>query len=244
MKKKPEPSDFRKILDSLSGSRGTYEVFSAFVKLAACAVAVQTREEEYAEAAKRWKPDELEAFSRALAALVDEMEQKPFTDVLGGYYMEYAISSKGQQWGGEFHTPKPVCDLMARMVMGDMELIPKDRCITVCEPACGAGAMVLSLAEACSPEVRRRLRVTAIDINEVACDMCFINTMLWHVPTRVLHGNTISMEFWRGWTNFALMASPWAYHGDVDDVGRQNEPPKAAEVEIVKQALEQQELKL
>jgi methylase of polypeptide subunit release factors len=43
--------------------------------------------------------------------------------------------------------------------------------------------MILSLAQACPPEVRRRLRVTAIDINRTACDMAFINTSLWGIIT-------------------------------------------------------------
>ena len=68
-------------------------------------------------------------------------KSQPFTDLIGGYYMEFALSSKGQQWNGEFHTPKTVCDLMAKMTMGDIELLPADQLITVCEPACGSGVM-------------------------------------------------------------------------------------------------------
>ena len=136
------------------------------------------------------------------------MEEYPFEDILGRYYMEFALSSKGQQWNGEFHTPKPICDLSAQMTVGDRESLPTDRVITVCEPACGAGAMILSLAQACSPEVRRRLRVTAIDINRTACDMAFVNTTLWGVPTRVIHGNTLSMEYWAAWSNIHHIA-PW-----------------------------------
>jgi methylase of polypeptide subunit release factors len=70
---------------------------------------------------------------------------------------------------------------MARMTLGDVASLPAEGPITVCEPACGAGAMILSFAEACPPDVRRRLRVTAIDISRTACDMAFINTTLWGV---------------------------------------------------------------
>jgi type I restriction-modification system DNA methylase subunit len=98
--------------------------------------------------------------------------------VLGDYYMEFALSSKGQQFGGEFHTPKAIADLMAKLVVGDLAELHADGPITVCEPACGAGAMILSLVQACPPEIRRLLRVTAIDISRTACDMTFINTTL------------------------------------------------------------------
>ena len=235
-KNKTGPSDFRKLLEPLCRSRDTYTVFAAFCRLAACAVAAGSRE------AKRWNRDELEIFSHVLAALVNEMETKPFEDVLGCYYMEFALSTKGQQWGGEFHTPKPICDLMARMTMGDMESLPKDRAITVCEPAAGAGAMILSLAQACSPDVRRRLRVTAMEINRVACDMCFINTTLWYIPCRVFCGDTLRMEFHHAWSNLPLMLSPWARDPETDSPAEQGEPPKPAEVEQIKKSLVQQEM--
>ena len=242
--KKSEPSDFRKILESISHRHDTRRVFDAFTRLAACCVAAQTREAEYLEEAKRWQKPELDLFGNALGALVLEMESNPFEDVLGGYYLDFALSSKGQQWGGEFHTPKTICDLMARMTLGDMESLPTEGPITVCEPACGAGAMILSLAEACSPEVRRRLRVTAIDINRTACDMAFINTTLWGIPTRVIHGNSLSNEYWAAWSNIHYVA-PWlplALRPQAPEAMEQGQPPKPVEVERINVALGQQEL--
>lgn len=182
MKTKSQPGDFRKILERISHRHNTRSVFDAFTRLAACALATQTREAEYLEEAKRWERPDLDLFAEALVALVSEMETRPFEDLIGGYYMEFALSQKGQQWNGEFHTPKHICDLMARMTLGDMESLPAEGPITICEPSCGAGAMILSLGEVCSPEVRRRLRMTAIDISRAACDMAFINTTLWGHP--------------------------------------------------------------
>src|ERR1051326_3054199 len=192
MKTKSHPSDFRKILEQISHRHETRRVFDAFTRLAACAVAAQTREAEYLEEAKRWEKKDLDCFAEALGALVLEMEKCPFEDVIGGCYMEFALSQKGQQWHGEFHTPKPICDLMARMTIGDLASFPPEGPITVCEPACGAGAMSLSFREVCSPEIRRRLRVTAIDVSRTACDMAFINTTLCGIPTRIIHGNSLS----------------------------------------------------
>lgn len=244
MKAKSQPSDFRKILERLSHRHSTRQVFDAFIRFAACALAAQTREAEYLEEAKRWEKPELDLFAEAFAALVLEMETHPFEDLIGGYYMEFALSQKGQQWNGEFHTPKPICDLMARMTLGDIGSLPAEGPITVCEPACGAGAMILSLAEACSPEVRRRLRVTAIDINRTACDMTFINTTLWGIPTRVIHGNTLSMEYWAAWSNihYIMPSLPLALRIQTPEAMEQGQPPKPAEVERIKISLGQQEL--
>jgi len=246
MKTKSQPSDFRRILERLTYRHDTRSVFDAFTRFAACALAVQTREPEYLEEAKRWEKPDLSLFAEALAALVSEMETKPFEDIIGGCYMEFALSSKGQQWNGEFHTPKTICDLMAGITLGDVESLPAEGPITVCEPACGAGAMILSLAQACSPEVRRRLRVTAIDISRTACDMTFINTTLWGIPTRVIHGNSLSMECWAAWSNIHYIA-PWlplALRNQSTEAAEQGQPPKPAEVENLKVTLGQQELAL
>lgn len=243
---KSKPASFRELLGSLSHHHDLRRTFDGFVRLAACAVAVQTREPEYLEEAKHWQKPDLELMSQALGALVMEMESKPFEDVLGGYYMEFALSAKGQQWGGEFHTPKTVCTMMAQMTAGDLADIPGDQPITVCEPACGAGAMILAFAEVCPPEIRRRLRVTAIDISRTACDMTFINTTLWGIPTRVFHGNTLSAEYWAAWSNIHYMAPwlPYALRPQSPEAREQGQPPKPVEVEHIKNALVQGELSL
>src|ERR1700722_350727 len=243
---KSQSGDFRKILDRISHHRGTYEAFKGFTRLAACALAAQTREAEYLEEAKGWEKQDLALFAEALAALIGEMESRPFEDIIGDHYIEFALSSKGQKWNGEFHTPKPICDLMARLTLEDPDSMPAEGPISVCEPACGAGAMILSLAQACPPEIRRRLRVTAIDINRTACDMAFINTTLWGIPPRVIHGNTLSMEYWAAWSNIHHIA-PWlpmALRNTAPEAEEQGQPPKPAEVERIKVSLGQQELPL
>lgn len=241
--KERKSGDFRKILERLAHRHDTRRVFDAFVRLAACAVAAQTREAEYLEEAKHWNKTELELFAEALGSLVHEMESQPFTDLIGGYYMEFALSSKGQQWGGEFHTPKNVCDMLAMMLF-DPASFPAEGPITVCEPACGAGAMILSVGQVCPPEVRRRLRVTAIDINRTACDMAFINTTLWGIPTRVLHGNTLSNEYWAAWSNIHYITPwlPYTLRVQTPEAQEQGQPPKLVEVERIMVLLTQQEL--
>lgn len=237
---------FRKILENLAHRHELPRVFEAFTRMAACALAAQTRETEYLEEAKHWRKPELEAFAQALGALTMEMESHPFEDLLGGCYLEFALSSQGQRWNGEFHTPKTVCDLIAHMTVGDWESLSADRPIMVCEPACGAGAMILSLAQACPPEVRQRLQVTAIDINLTACDMTFINTTLWGIPTRVIHGNALSLEYWAAWSNIHYLAPglPLGLWTESLEVVKQGNPPTAVEIERINSALQQRELAL
>ena len=50
----------------------------------------------------------MDLFAEAFGALITEMETRPFEDVLGPYYVEFALSKRGQDRNGEFHTPKAV----------------------------------------------------------------------------------------------------------------------------------------
>ena len=235
---------FRSLLSSISVRHDSRRVFDGFVRLAACALAMQTREAEYLAEAKRWDRDELDVFSRALGALVLEMERDSYTDLLGTHYMDFALSQSSAQRGGEFHTPQAICRLMSRLVLGDEE--PTEP-IQICEPCCGAGAMILSTFEAMTPRQRSFARFTAIDINATACDMCYINTTLWGIPCRVVHGNTLSGEFWGAWSNLHFLM-PWprcdaASDTDpqtvtVPELPAQGEPPSPAEVAAITRQLQ------
>jgi len=66
--RKPPQSDFRKILERIYHRHDTRQVFDAFTRFAACALAAQTREAEYLEEAKRWEKQDMVLFSQALAA--------------------------------------------------------------------------------------------------------------------------------------------------------------------------------
>ena len=191
-------SGFRGLLYNLFQTHDAYKVVSGFASLTACALAYKTREAEYLEEAKHWKKEEMEVFAQALDLMIEEMQAKPFTDILGPFYTDAALSHKSQQWGGVYHTPPEICELMTAMVVGAP---PSSGPITLCEPACGGGAMILAFAKTLPKEDVRRLRVTAIDISKVACDMTYINTTLWGIPAEVIHGNSLSLKFWAAWRN-------------------------------------------
>jgi hypothetical protein len=216
-----------KTLRRLEGGRGPAEVFTAFCKIAACALTVGKREEEYLAELKRWPADAPPLFAEAFAHLVMEMEHEPFRDCLGAAYMENLSHSSAQR-GGEFHTPAEVCEMMALLTMGE---IPAEGHIRLCEPACGAGAQIMAAAKAIKPEDVRRLRVLATDISVTAVHMCFINTTLWGIPAIVIHGNTISGEQWDVWPNFHMTTQhPFTWR-TIFNSPKEEEPEPTAEAE-------------
>jgi len=233
---------FLSILKNIAPNRDRSTVFNAFVLLAACALSAQTREAEYLDEAKRWTKDELTGFSHALGALIIDMEADPFTDILGVVYVEFAQSKGTRERGGEFYTPPEVSRMMAQMLVGSHDENSTEP-ITMCEPACGAGGMILAFAESLPRAAIRRLRVTAIDINRTACHMAFINTTLWGIPARIHHANALSGEYWAAWSNIHLLA-PWlplGIPGDVPDLPKQGEPASPVEANAISVALGQQE---
>lgn len=194
--------NFRKVIETVAARRGDIvRVYSDFVCMAACALAMGAREAEYLELAKTYAKEDLEQFGRALGMLVEEMEADPFEDVLGRFYNEIA-SRFTRDMGGEFYTPKPVRDLMARVTVDVEANVAAGRPITVNEPASGSGGMILSLAE-CFARAKAvdLLRVTCQDVSKLACDMAYVNLTLWGVPARIVWGDTLRGTVRQTWRN-------------------------------------------
>lgn len=196
----PKPS-FRDAIQSIARTRSSQAaVFADFCRMAACAVSVLAREDEYLKIAAGYSRDELSEFSQSLALLVQEMESKPFTDVLGPFYLEVAAHSS-KQARGEFYTPPELSKLIARMTVDVEAVKASGKPITISDPACGSGGMILALAELFAPDSVDLLRVTCQDINPVAADMCYLNTTLWGIPCNVLLGNSLGPTVSAAWKN-------------------------------------------
>lgn len=194
--------DFRKIIEGIARTRSSpYEVFTDFVRVCACTVANQTREDEYLEVVMRYSKEDLVQFGQAFGWLVEEMEAKPFTDILGPYYIE--IGSKfSRDLRGEFYTPRPVAEAIAGMLVDVPKIIEAGKPVTVCDPASGSGGLILSLAEKFAPDrAVDLLRVTCVDISRVACDMAYVNTTLWGIPAKIVLGNTLRGTVEHEWRN-------------------------------------------
>ena len=71
---------YRTILEKIAFTHSSPAiVFADFCRMAACALAMQTREDEYLEVIRPYSKDQLQEFSKALALLVKEMNDHPFS---------------------------------------------------------------------------------------------------------------------------------------------------------------------
>lgn len=132
-------------------------------------------------------------------------------DVLGELFMQMGL---GDQWKGQFFTPYALAYLMAEMSMQDAaQVIEEKGFITLLEPAAGAGCMVIAAAAALRDQginYQQHLHATAIDIDQTACHMAYIQLTLLHVPAIVVHGNALFPDKEYGhWVTPAHVLGAW-----------------------------------
>jgi type I restriction-modification system DNA methylase subunit len=202
----------------------TYQVFSDFLALSACALSnavdgvhFDERERLYMDTIKRYSKDEVAVFPELLALVVHAFEQAPgeviYRDVLGELFMTLEL---GSQWAGQYFTPYSVALMMAMMTVGDADTlratIEQRGFVRVQEPAVGGGAMVIALADALSRvgvNYQQHLHATCIDTDIKAVHMAYIQLSLLHVPAVVVHGNSLSGECWGTWRTPAHVLGFW-----------------------------------
>lgn len=195
-------------LDSLLGIGR--QVFSDFLELAAISVhqvpyllqevepdqTFQQLEDKYKELSNNHRPETIACFSRLLAITMLALAEFQ-CDFLGPLYMEYGNPS---QRLGQYFTPDPICRMMARMSLNNFESVVKERgIVTLDEPACGAGGMIISVAQEIEYQgydPRVHLQIQATDIGRDCFNMCYIQLSLLSLQAIVRHGNTLTQEIW------------------------------------------------
>jgi len=150
-------------------------------------------EAEYLQIVGRYSKEEATAFARLLGELVILLDPEPY-DVLGRLYMELEL---GSTHTGQFFTPPELSELMARLSYGDALATLDKPFVTLQEPACGAGGMVLAfvkvmLSHGYNPA--ERMWAHCQDVDRLAALMCYLQLALWNVPAVVVVGNTLALE--------------------------------------------------
>nr|WP_281365695.1 N-6 DNA methylase [Rhizobium indigoferae] len=100
---------------------------------------------------------------------------------------------------GQFFTPYPIYQMIARMAAGRAEDIQKviaERGLMIAqEPAVGSGAMIIAVTEAileAGLKDQQFLHVTAVDIDSRAVHMAHIQFSLLHIPATLIVGDSLA----------------------------------------------------
>ena len=198
--------EFRKLLRDLSagGSKRQWEIYQDFCELAFCALSKtaewdadkrERREARYMEMIARYSHEDAQVFPKMLA-LTHEGIEDGTRDFLGSIYEEEGFGD--QRFGGQFFTPWPVAEMMARVTYGDgggpFENKPF---VTVAEPACGAGRMILAFANVVrseGAEPGKRVWFDGTDLDRQCAFMTYVQMALAGIAGIVRHANSISFE--------------------------------------------------
>lgn len=141
--------EFIKIFNEMCYSRSGWQVWSDLISTMACSIAnavdrseprFSNREKEYAHCIERLGGVDKPA--KCFAIVVEALERNPEQDFLGELYMELEL---GNHWKGQFFTPYCVCKMMSEITVGDVDRqIEEKGYISICDPACGAGATLIA----------------------------------------------------------------------------------------------------
>jgi hypothetical protein len=214
-------------IESVAHRHRRAEVFSDFVELAALSISnavdrrqFESREKRYLEIAAKYRPEEFKQFPLMLGHLTLALEQRCATgdlgDVLGRLYMALDL---GNEWTGQYFTPYVVSRLIALMLVGDgaaaqQAEVRAEGFMDLMEPACGAGGMVIAMADAAKQaglNYQRDMHAIGIDIDVRCVHMTYVQLSLLHIPAIVLHGNSLSHEVWSRWYTPAHVMGGWRW---------------------------------
>ena len=206
-------------LGSISRSRSVGNVFSDWLEIAAIAMhqlpyksgdlekdaAFASPEANCLERMKLYSQEELGIFSELLGMTL-AAPHAGHGDFLGEIAGEAALPSKR---GGQFFTPYHLCQAISKMTFGDVQAAVAEKgLLTVCEPAVGAGALVIASAEEIASQgvdPRAHVQFDCTDISRDAFNMAYIQLSSLGLQAVVRHGNTLSMEYWESRPTMQLL---------------------------------------
>jgi hypothetical protein len=197
--------DFIKAFNRLSYRHNPWTVWQHFINMAACSISNavdrqpetwRRREESYLATVKAYDKEELDDFVKMFGLLVQALEENPAQDFLGNLYMSLDF---GRGWSGQFFTPWHVAEFMAQIELANgvvFSELEKQGYISVNDPACGAGCMLIAFAQACRKmekiNYQRQVLFVGQDIDRVVAQMCYIQLSLLGCPGYVVVGDTLA----------------------------------------------------
>ena len=102
----------------------------------------------------------------------------------------------GNHWKGQFFTPYCVCKAMSQITVGNVDRqIEEQGYISICDPACGAGATLIAAANTLKGSkynFQNHVLFVGQDVDRVVAQMCYIQLSLLGCAGYICVGNTIT----------------------------------------------------
>ena len=188
---------FCKEMEMLGRRYDLARVFEDFLTIAMCSVhqvniasRLQDKDADneklYLDTIKPYNRDELNQFAKLLSLVQLSVYEDHYSDLLGQYFTEHITRGRN----GQYFTPEPVCELMAKINGADKNISGQ----RVYDPACGSGRLLLQFAKTAPNNY-----FYANDVSLTCGKMSSLNFMFNGLRGEVACMNTLSMEWFKGW---------------------------------------------
>lgn len=192
-------------IEKIAGKYSAYEVFTDWIRCMALSISNTTdlnhdkvwkdREQAYKDTMRKYTFEERIKLSEMFAWLAETLDDGA-EDVLGAIYMESGMGSKA---AGQFFTPYHLCVLTARLSIQDnIEKCRNGEKLTIAEPACGGGAMIIAAAKVLQDEginYQSVMDVIAQDLDWKGVYMCYVQLSLLGISATCVQGDTLSEPY-------------------------------------------------
>ncbi len=205
MERKDYKKEFCTLMGRFASRYSRWQVWNDFLSLSALSLANvmpgpkrEEREERYRTIMDGYRKEEQEIFPQMLGVVVLALEEDPEQDFLGSLYHYLDLQ---QEQKGQFFTPYHICELMSELQFADdgkAEQLDGRGYISVSDPACGAGAMLIAFANVArkhSINYQKNVLFVAQDIDRTAAMMCYIQLSLLGCPAVVAIGDSLAKPF-------------------------------------------------
>lgn len=201
MSKNDYSTRFEQIIRSFPGGVSVWQVFNDFLSLSAASLANtiptperEMREKEYLSLINRYGTTEQGLFVELFSVFVLAMEENPKQDFLRTMYHRLNLHQKQK---GQFFTPYHISEFMSKIQVDKSALteeINRKGYISVSDPACGSGAMIIAFANAVREEninYQKYVYFEAQDIDRTAGLMCYLQLSILGCPAAVIIGDSL-----------------------------------------------------
>jgi len=191
--------EFIKIIKCIANRFDTYRVFNDFVEMASISIRnvflkSNDLEKRYLDIAGQYNKKEIHDFPKLLGVTTEALENLD-CDFLGEVYAEIGLANSDK---GQFFTPYSLSKMIAVFnIPGMKKLITKNSFVTISDPACGSGGLIVALANVMRDEglnYQKDIYVNLIDVHTTAAYMAYIQLSLLYIPAIITVGNSLTLE--------------------------------------------------
>ncbi|MBO5386870.1 MAG: N-6 DNA methylase [Lachnospiraceae bacterium] len=193
---------FCKLMDKFSYKYSKWDIWNDFLYMSAISLANsvpvyerEEREKQYLKIINKYNKEEQSTFIEMFRVVIEALEYKSGQDFLGSLYHRLNLQ---QHQKGQFFTPYHIAEFMSQVNFAGDDLeddLAEKGYISVSDPACGAGVMLIAFANTCIEHklnYQQKVLFVAQDIDKTAVLMCYIQLALLGCNAIVICGDSLA----------------------------------------------------